>query len=52
MRDYQEASLEGSRRCAASRLRSGSLTRLRSAAKRRNQPQISHRPTADIPCQI
>src|ERR1035437_346247 len=28
--------------CAASRLRSGSLTRLRSAAKRRNQPQISH----------
>src|ERR1035441_1800167 len=34
--------------CAASRLRSGSLTRLRSAAKRRNQPQISHiRKTAD-----
>src|ERR1035441_5016549 len=28
--------------CAASRLRSGSRTRLRSVAKRRNQPQISH----------
>ena len=27
--------------CAASRLRSGSLTRLRSAAKRRNQPHLS-----------
>src|ERR1017187_873044 len=34
--------LEGHRGCAASRLRSGSRTRLRSAAKRRNQPQISH----------
>jgi hypothetical protein len=52
MRACQEAGLESRHGCAASRLRSGSPTRLRFAAKRRNQPQILHRPTAAAPCQI